>query len=199
MTLSVSLGGTWRFQSMNNKVLLIFAFLACALLVLNGCASLKPIRTASRVDLQRFMGDWYVIANIPTSLDKGAHNAVESYEQRTDGVILTTFRFNKGAPDGPLKTYHPKGYVRKDPSNAVWGMSFIPPFKAEYRIVYVDENYQHTVIGRRKRDYVWIMARTPTLPESTLAELTEMIRAEGYDISKLERVPQDANASSPTP
>jgi apolipoprotein D and lipocalin family protein len=177
---------------MKRKILLLLPL--ATLLALNGCRTLKPIRTASHVDLPRFMGDWYVIANIPTFVEKGAHNAVESYERRADGVILTTFTFNKGASDGPVKTYHPKGFVRDDPSNAVWGMRFIPPFKAEYRILYVDETYQRTVIGRRKRDYVWIMARSPTLSDTEFQELSELIAAEGYDISKLQRVPQRPDA-----
>ncbi|MCU0934385.1 MAG: lipocalin family protein, partial [Thiobacillaceae bacterium] len=55
--------------------------LATAALFLAGCQSAPrpPIALAGPVDLPRFMGDWYVIANIPTFLEKGAHNAVESY------------------------------------------------------------------------------------------------------------------------
>ena len=30
------------------------------------------LNTVDYVDLERFMGDWYVIANIPTFIEKGA-------------------------------------------------------------------------------------------------------------------------------
>ena len=67
----------------------------------SGCAGNQPpLETVDYVDLDRFMGDWYVIANIPTFLEKNAYNAVESYELDSDGTIATTFVFRKGGFDG---------------------------------------------------------------------------------------------------
>lgn len=150
---------------------------------------MEPIRMADDVDLDQFMGDWYVAANIPTFLERDAWNALEHYERREDGVILTTFTFNKGGPDGALKTYHPKGFVREDPSNALWGMQFIWPFKAEYIIMYVDEDYTRTMIGRRKRDYLWIMTREPHPEEDAVNALIDLAVEEGYAREKIQRVP----------
>ncbi len=158
--------------------------------LLSGCSSKPPIRTADQVDLKRFMGDWYVIANIPTFIEKGAHNAVESYELNDDGTIATTFTFRQDSFDGEQKTYHPTGFVRDDPSNAIWGMQFIWPIKADYRIVYVDEDYQLTVIGRQQRDYVWIMARTPEISDADYQRLLAMLDDEGYDTEAIQKVPQ---------
>jgi apolipoprotein D and lipocalin family protein len=157
-----------------------------------GCSStgVTPIRTADHVDLERFMGDWYVIACIPTFLERDAWNAVESYRLLDDGRIATTFSFNAGGPRGERKTYHPTGFVRDRASNAVWGMRFIWPIKADFRIVYVDPDYQHTVIGRNKRDYVWIMARTPQIPPAEMENLVNIVAAQGYDTTKLRPVPQ---------
>jgi apolipoprotein D and lipocalin family protein len=157
-----------------------------------GCQSaksLEPIRTESSVDLERFMGDWYVIAAIPTFLEKEAYNAVESYELLPGKEVDTTFSFNKGGLDGPRKTYNPKGFVREGTGNAVWGMQFIWPIKAEYRIVYVNDDYTQTIIGRTKRDYVWIMARTPEIPDEEYRMLLELIEQEGYDIGEVRKVP----------
>lgn len=150
----------------------------------------KPIRTENHVDINRFMGDWYVIANIPTFIEKGAHNAVESYELNEDGTIATTFTFNKGSFDGELKQYHPKGFILDDESNAVWGMQFIWPIKADYRIVYINDDYTQTIIGREKRDYVWIMARTPQIPEQDYLQMLKLLAEQGYDISQIKKVPQ---------
>ncbi len=136
------------------------------------------------------MGDWYVIASIPTFLEKGAHNAVESYALNEDGSIATTFQFRKDGFDGKRKTYTPTGFVTDTESNAVWGMRFIWPIKADYRIAYLDEDYSQTVIARNKRDFVWLMARTPAISDSDYAELVELIESLGYDIAKLGKVPQ---------
>jgi apolipoprotein D and lipocalin family protein len=131
-----------------------------------------------------------VIASIPTFIERDAHNAIESYARVGDRQIATTFRFNKGSFEGPLKTYKPTGYVSDDPSNAIWGMQFIWPIKADYRVMYLSEDYTRTVIGRNKRDYVWIMARTPAIADADYRTLVDLIANQGYDISKIRRVPQ---------
>ena len=161
-----------------------------ASLNLLGCSTYPPIKTASAVDIHRFMGDWYVIANIPTFIEKGAHNAVESYQLNKDGTIATTFTFRKDRFDGEKKAYHPTGYIVDRQSNAVWGMQFIWPFKADYRIVYVNADYSRTIIGRIKRDYVWIMARTPHISDADYQNLLNLIKDQGYDITRVRKVPQ---------
>lgn len=163
---------------------------ASSLLMLIACTSAPSIPTASEVDLDRFMGDWYVIANIPTFLEEGAHNAVESYRLDQDGSIATTFTFRQDAFDGPEKVMRPRGFVRDRESNAVWGMQFVWPIKAEYLIAYVDPEYTETIIARSALDYVWIMAREPEISEADYARLAQRVADLGYDVSKLQRVPQ---------
>lgn len=159
-------------------------------LTLTACTSYPSIQTVSHVDLDRFMGKWYVIASIPTSLEQGAHNAVESYRLNPDGTIATTFSFREGSFDGKKKVYHPTGYVEDKTSNAIWGMQFFWPIKADYRIVYLNTGYSETIIGRIKRDYVWIMARTPSITDAQYRKLLQIIKDQGYDVSKVKKVPQ---------
>jgi apolipoprotein D and lipocalin family protein len=159
----------------------------------------SPITTEQNVDLERFMGDWYVIANIPTSIERGAHNAIESYRLDPDGSIPTTFTFRKNGFDGKVKRYCPRGFVTDDPSKAVWDMQFVWPIKADYRIVHVSPDYQRTIIGRQKRDNVWIMARTPQISDAQFQELRERVAREGYDMTALNRVPQQWPESATAP
>lgn len=173
------------------KILLLIS-----LVFIGGCKSFArfpPIRTAESVDLKQFAGDWFVIASIPTFIETDAFNAIENYSEPVDGKIATTFTFNKGDFDGELKTYRPTGFIREDTGNAVWGMQFIWPIKAEYRVVYVDPDYAFTIIGRSKRDYVWLMAREPIIAESDYQRLVSIIQEQGYDTDRLRRVPQAAN------
>jgi len=133
-------------------------------LLLTACAATPvTLPRMESVDLPRFMGDWYVIAHVPSRPERRAHNAIENYVLEADGTIRTTFRY-RDAPAGRLKTMHPKARVVAETGNAVWGMQFIWPVRAEYVIAYVDAGYQETIVARSKRDYAWIMARTPTLP-----------------------------------
>ena len=169
----------------------ILSVFACGV-VLAGCGapSLPPLALADSVDLKRFMGDWYVIASIPTFIEKDAHNALESYRLAQDGSIDTTFTFRAGGFYGERKRYAPRGFVADRATNSVWEMQFVWPLKTDYRIVHVSPDYARTVIGREKRDYAWIMARTPTLPEAEYQALVGLLRAQGYDVSLLRKVPQ---------
>lgn len=169
-----------------------FLFLLLTLTI-SGCAVMSqrpPIQTVPHVELERFMGPWYVIANIPTPLEKDAYNAIESYALDKDGSIATTFTYNKGSFDGEAKKLTPRGWVRDKQSNAIWKMRLIWPVKSDYRIVYLDKDYTQTVVGRQKRDYVWIMARTPSIPASDYQRLVDLIAGQGYDVSKIQKVPQ---------
>ena len=183
------------------RSLLPLLLLPLSLLALTGCQStaFPPIALAKDVDLQRFMGDWHVIANIPTFIEKGAHNAVESYRLAPDGTIETTFTFRDGGFDGAEKRYHPRGYVQPQSGNAVWGMQFVWPFKADYRIAYVDRDYRVTVVAREKRDYIWIMARETQIPEADYQKLIGFAAGHGYDVSKIERVPQSWSRPKESP
>ena len=183
----------YRSENLSNVItvrILRAILLPLTLILIYGCQTLKPIHTVEYVDLNRFMGDWYVIANIPTFIEKDAYNAIESYRLNDDGTVATTFRYNKGSLDGPLKEYHPRGFIRDKKSNAVWGMQFVWPFKAEYRIIFLSDDYSKTVIGRSKRDYVWIMAREPAIPDEEYNAILGFLREQGYDIKKLQKVPQ---------
>ncbi|MBU3672489.1 MAG: hypothetical protein FGM43_08035 [Sinobacteraceae bacterium] len=176
------------------------AVVATALLLLAACG-VSPqkvtVPVVEKVDLNRFMGPWYVIGVIPTFIEKNIYNAIESYELAPDGTIKTTFTFNKGAFDGPAKRMEPKGFVIPGTNNAIWGMQFIWPVKAEYVISHVDNDYTETIIARSARDYVWIMARTPTIDDARYAALVKKVADMGYDMSKLVKVPQRPAAAAP--
>jgi apolipoprotein D and lipocalin family protein len=143
------------------------------------------------------MGDWYVIAAIPTWIERDAYNAVESYRIAPDGSIETTFTFREGGFDGKPRRYTPRGYVVDRDSNAVWGMQFVWPIRADYRIAYLSADYGQTVIARTSRDYVWIMARTPEIPDADYQRLVKFVRDQGYDVSLLRKVPQRWVATAP--
>lgn len=164
---------------------------AAAALLLAACrASMPPVETVDYVDLERFMGDWYVIASIPTFIEDEAYNAVETYELAEDGSIPTTFRFRDGGFDAEVETYESTAFVEDEDSYAVWGVQFVWPIRADYRITWLAGDYSQTVIGRNQRDYVWIMARTPSIPEADYQRMVEHVESIGYDVSELRKVPQ---------
>lgn len=171
------------------------AFTLCfLLLLLPGSAlmagSREPIPLVPRVELPRFMGDWYVIAFVPTFIDRGGHNQLENYRLSDDGTIATTFTFRKDSFDGKEKRYTPTGHVREGSNNALWGMQFVWPIKSEYRIVHLEPDYSVSIVARNKRDYVWLLSRKPQMDPAAYMRYQGLIAAMGYDLAKLERVPQ---------
>ena len=178
---------------MRNSFVLLAATAVTTLILATACANPrpmtnKPLSLTAELDLPKFMGRLFVIANIPTFIEKDIYNATEDYQWLGNGKVATTFTYNKGALSGPLKTANPVGFVSPE-NNAVWKMQFIWPFKADYRVMYVDPNHEVTIIGREARDYVWLMARTPRIDSATYESLVSLIEDQGYDISQLRQIP----------
>ena len=149
------------------------------------------LETVDYVDLEKFMGDWYVIANIPTFIEKGAVNAIESYRLDSKGRVKTTFTFRKGSKNGPEKEYNPTGFIYDKKTNAEWRMQFLWPFKSPFLIIDLDEDYTYTVIGIPSRKYVWIMARNHSLDEKIYNNIVSNLKKVGYDISQIQKIEQD--------
>lgn len=167
------------------------SLLIVGLVLLSGCATTQPrLKTVEKVDINRFMGPWYVIAHIPTFIETKAYNGIETYTLLADGSIDTVFTFNNGAFDGPAKRYNPRGFVYDKENNSTWGMQFIWPFKSQFLITYLNDDYTETIISRDSRDYVWIMARTPILTDEDYNKLVDIVKEQGYNLSKLRKVPQ---------
>lgn len=175
-------------------------FITSVMFFLQACSSTpeKPIPLAKSVDLNRFMGDWYVIANIPTFIEEGAHNAVESYALNEDGSVATTFTFNQDSFDGELKTYKPTGFVSEN-DNSEWGMQFIWPIKAEFLIAYLSDDYQHTIIARTARDYLWVMSRSPVISDEHYQDLVQRSVDMGYSREQIQKVPHQSSSITNKP
>ncbi len=167
--------------------------IACMSLLTSGIAcarNLPPIVPVAKVDLPRFMGDWYVIATIPTRFEKSAFNALETYTLRPDGEVATSFRFRDGAFDGKKKQIHSTGFVKDGTGNAVWGVEVFWPIKAQYIVAYLKDDYSQTIVARDARDYLWVMARTPTVSQADYDALVGKAEQYGYRGADIRKVPQ---------
>lgn len=170
--------------------------LVMATLILSGCAlqprADSPVPLVTHVDLPRYMGDWYLIAHIPTSRDTEAHAAVENYQLNPDGSIATVYTNRLGGFDGTPKKMTPTMYVVPDTGNALWAVRFgwWWPFLYEYRIAHLEPDYSAVIVARSKLDFLWIFSRTPQMPEPQLGRYRTLIASWGYDASQLQLVPQ---------
>ena len=172
------------------RIVRMFALALTLAPVVAAAGVLPALRPVPRVDLPRFMGTWYMIAAIPTAFEREAWNAVQTYTLQSNGNILTTLRFNKGAADGPVKQIHSTAYVRSGSGGAVWGVQVFWPIKAQYIVAWLKPDYSAMIVARDARDYAWVFARTPSVPAPEWATLRSKLAALGYDMSKLRKIPQ---------
>lgn len=152
--------------------------------------NMEELKTVAYVNIERFMGDWYVVGVIPTFAEKDAVNAIERYELNDKGNIDITFTHYKKSPQGKFKEYHPKGFIYNKETNSEWRVQFFWPLKFKYLVIDLAEDYRYTVIGVPNRKYVWIMAREAQLSEEDIANIQQNLVKQGYDISKIVDVPQ---------
>ncbi|WP_438481574.1 lipocalin family protein [Oleiharenicola lentus] len=184
---------------------LTILFLVCATLF-TGCQSrtsgnsdkqaaenLPPLKTVAHVDLPRYMGDWYVIANIPYFAEEGKVASIERYELRPDGKIENTFIFKKDSFDAKEKEWNAVAEITNTTTNAEWNIQFFWPFKVEYRIIDLAPDYSWAAIGHPSRKYFWVIARARTLDEKTYQGILARAAAQGFNISEVTKVPQPTN------
>jgi len=101
-----------------------------------------------------------------------------------------TNRCYEGGLDGELKEAVGTAYFVDNQSNAKLEVTFFWPFYGDYWIIDLDENYQYAVVSEPKRQYLWILSRTPTMEASLYEQLSTKLKVNGFDLSLLNKTPQ---------
>lgn len=172
---------------------------ALAALALTGCSHRKtsPLRTVPHVDLDRYLGRWYVIANIPYFLEKGKVASYDTYTRRPDGKLDNLFTFRKGSFDAPEQTWHGVAWVTNPTTNSEWKVRFLWPLTSTYLVLELDPEYRWAVVGTPGRDLLWILARDRQLAPADYEHILGLIEAQGYDRAQIVPVPQTVSAPPP--
>ena len=169
------------------------ALAACLLsMLLLACASTRaPVRTVDHVDLPRYMGDWYVIAEIPNFAEKHCVDSVESYALRADGGIDNWFSCRKKSFDAPMKRVtSATARIADLRTNASWHLRFLKVISVDYFILDLDPQYQWAMIGHPSRSYGWIIARAKILPDPVYQGILGRAQSQGYDPTRFTKVSQ---------
>ncbi len=155
-----------------------------------GCGMLAPrpeMPVVARVDLERYAGTWYEIATIPSWFQRDCTAVTATYSPNPDGTLRVINRCRVGDPDGPSRQVEGVATVVDPTTNAKLSVSFFAPFSGAYWIVALDPEYRYAMVGHPSRDYLWILARQPTLADDTYRILVDRARALGYDPDRLVR------------
>jgi apolipoprotein D and lipocalin family protein len=172
------------------RPLLALGLLAPLALALGGCASTPRPSTVAHVDLDRYLGRWYVISHVPYFLERGKVASYDTYARRPDGRLTNDFTFRKKTVDGPEKTWRGVAWVTDTETNATWKVQFVWPFAVTYKIFALDPAYTWAVVGTDDAGLLWLLARERQLDPVQEAEAHAALRAKGIDPSRLVAVPQ---------
>jgi apolipoprotein D and lipocalin family protein len=147
-----------------------------------------PDSLAANVDLQRFKGKWFIIANIPYFAEKG--KVASYFDIQMTGKKLLDVYYGKDSFDKPFGTFTMDDYVVPGTGNARWRETPLWPIYFSYLIVYVDPDYKTALVGYPGHELAWIMSREPTMDDATYQSLLARFNKAGYDASQLRKVPQ---------
>jgi len=149
--------------------------------------------TVKELDLDRYLGTWYEIARFPHSFEKNLVGVTATYRLLDDGKIEVLNQGTKNTLDGELSKAVGKAKIPNKMEPGKLKVSFFWIFYAEYNVLELDENYNYAMIGSSTDKYFWILCRKPKMEPVIYEMLLEKARKRGYDLSKLEKVPQRAN------
>lgn len=171
----------------------ISAFAVLPVIVASHAFAQEPLLTVPSVDVPRYMGVWYEIAKFPNRFQKMcASNTSAQYSARTDGTVSVRNRCTDA--DGKISEVEgqarqlgnatsPRLEVRFAPA---W-LSFLPFVWGDYWVIDLDADYQLVAVSEPKREFLWVLSRTPTVNAKAYDELLARLRAKSLDTSKLER------------
>ncbi len=164
------------------------AFLVVCAGLLAGCATGPVVDTTpvASVELSRYLGAWHEIARFDHWFERGVTHAKANYTLRKDGTIEVV---NSGLKDGKPKTAVGRAKTTKTPG--LLRVSFFGPFYSDYRVLWLDANYEHALVGSSGADYLWLLARTPHIKPDVKAALLAEAARRGFDTQKLIWVKQD--------
>ena len=158
-----------------------------------GCSTMSTspsLRTVDRVDLDRYLGRWNVIAAVPNVFERGKVGTADVYARRPDGRLTANYVFRKGSLDAPEQEWKGVAWVTNKTTNAAWKVQLFWPFTADYWILELDPDYRWSVVASRGGKWLWVLARERSLDDDTYNDIVRRIERRGLDAKALVRIPQ---------
>ena len=174
---------------MNKLFVRIFLFLALGLTSMN---NLHATESSLPIELDRYMGRWYVIANIPYFPERGKVATYDEYILRTDGRIDNIFGFKKSFGKKE-KQWKALATVKPDTGNRKWTIKFFGMLNADYEILEIAPDYSWVLLGHPKREMAWVMARSAKMDDPQYEVLVKKFEKYDYKIpaiSSIKRIAQ---------
>lgn len=179
-----------RHPSLALLLVLGFPVLALGCSTSGALPGAAPLSAVESFDLSRYLGTWYEIAKYPVSFEEGLVGVQAEYSMRDDGDIRVLNSGFEETFDGERSTAEGKAWVPDPAEPAKLEVRFFWPFTGDYWVIALDPEYRWSVVGEPDRGYLWILSRSPALPETEYRQIVERIHDLGYDTTRIEKMPQ---------
>ncbi len=161
-------------------VLVLFAGLS-----LVSCSTIpKGVTAVSPFEKEKYLGKWYEIARFDFKFEEGLNNTTAEYSIRDDGKIKVVNRGYDYENETWEKAEGKAKFVKSD-TIAMLKVSFFGPFYGGYNVITIDPDYQYALVAGDSREYLWILSREKTIPESIKNQYIRKAEAHGFDTSEL--------------
>ncbi len=176
-------------------------FSACILLFsysAHGQGSDAPVKTIASLDVSRYLGTWYEIAKYPNWFQKKCvSNTKAVYSARADGALKVlnsckTVEGNTSEAEGTARQIGAKDSPKLEVRFAPAWLAFLPMVWGDYWVIDLDAQYQVAVVSDPRREYLWILSRTPQLDKKVFEDTLQRLQAQQFDVRKLELTSQAA-------
>lgn len=165
----------------------MFSLLAMAIISISCFGQKVDNSTVRNISLNKYLGTWYEIARFDHSFERGMSFTTAKYSPAGDGTIAVV---NSGIKNGKMKSSKGKAKLTLEPG--LLRVSFFGPFYSDYRILMVSDDYQYALVGSKSPAYLWILSRTPSIPDDILESILTEAADRGYKTEKLIWVEQDS-------
>ncbi|MBT2971629.1 MAG: lipocalin [gamma proteobacterium symbiont of Ctena orbiculata] len=173
-----------------------FVLLAVAISLV-GCTQLpRGIQPVDEFDIDRYLGTWYEIARLDHRFERGLDKVTANYALRNDGGIDVINRgFSSG--DQTWKEAQGKAYFVGDSATGHLKVSFFGPFYSSYVVFELDKtDYEYAFVCGYSRDYLWLLARRPSVDEEIIERFLKRSRSLDFDTDEIIFVSQDPTAEA---
>ena len=155
-------------------------------------ADLAPVKTIASLDVPRYLGTWYEIAKFPNWFQKKCvGNTKAEYSLRPDGnlKVLNSCKTANGEvsdAEGTARQIGAKDSPRLEVRFAPAWLSLLPMVWGDYWVIDLDPQYQVAAVSDPKREYLWVLSRTPQLDSRIYDDLLLRLKRQQFDVRKLE-------------
>jgi len=178
-------------QTLATTTMVRNAIILVAMMSFFSCKTTQNLSTVEEVDITKYAGQWYEIARLPNSFEKGLECVTANYTLRKDDKIEVLNKGYSMEKAGKLSTAKGRAWVPDTDFPGRLKVSFFWPFAGNYYIISLDQDYAYALVGDPSRKYLWVLSRSKELDNTIYTKLLDIANVNGFDIGNVLKVNQN--------